>query len=275
MARASVRGPALCDPADFTRVARQPQPLVLEVGDLLVDVPDAFLALDECQVVARVRVVERLPGLCAFSPSVASLRSVDASAFFIAYSSARERVGLTRRRARRRRPVGLAVRRPALSDRRPAGSTRRSRFRRRSPRLPFVDQPQILVDAAGQVTDLAADQRELVVGDAFHQVPIVRDEQQGARPRIEQALHQREHVGVQVVVRLVEDQHVRPVEQDEHQLQPAPLSSREGPDVRREVCVLEAEALEQLRRRQFLALDLVARVVARQDLTDPEVGELV
>ncbi len=125
------------------------------------------------------------------------------------------------------------------------------------------------------MADLAADESELVVGDALHQVAVVCDEQQGARPRVEQAFHQREHVGVQIVVRLVEDEDVRPVEQDEHQLEPALLTSREGGDIRREVRGLESEAFEQLRRRELFALDLVARVVAREDLADAEVRQFV
>ena len=69
----------------------------------------------------------------------------------------------------------------------------------------------------------AADQRELLVGDTFEQVPIVRNDDQSSRPSVEQILHHGEHVGVEVVARLVHDEHVRLVEQDEQQLHAALL----------------------------------------------------
>ena len=73
------------------------------------------------------------------------------------------------------------------------------------------------------MADLAADQRELLVGDAFEQVAVVGDDDQRARPGVEQILHHGEHVGVEVVARLVHDEHVRLVEQDEQQLHAALL----------------------------------------------------
>ena len=62
---------------------------------------------------------------------------------------------------------------------------------------------------------LAADQRELLVGDAFEQVAVVAHHDERARPGVEQVFHHGEHVGVEVVARLVHDEHVRFVEQNE------------------------------------------------------------
>ena len=56
---------------------------------------------------------------------------------------------------------------------------------------------------------LTADQCELLVGDALQQVPVVADDDQRARPRVEQILHDGEHIGVEVVAGLVHDEHVR------------------------------------------------------------------
>ena len=75
------------------------------------------------------------------------------------------------------------------------------------------------------MADLAADQRELLVGDAFEQVAVVGDDDQRARPSVEQILHHGEHVGVEVVARLVQDEHVGLVQQDEHERQPTLLAA--------------------------------------------------
>ena len=66
----------------------------------------------------------------------------------------------------------------------------------------------------------------LLIGHAFHEVAVVADHQQGARPGIQQILHGREHIGVQVVGGLVENQHVRLVQQNQHQLQATLLTTR-------------------------------------------------
>ena len=65
------------------------------------------------------------------------------------------------------------------------------------------------------MTYFAANQRELLIGDALQQVPVVGDHNQRARPSIEQVFHHGEHIGVQIVAGLVHDEHVRLVEQDE------------------------------------------------------------
>ena len=89
------------------------------------------------------------------------------------------------------------------------------------------------------------------------QVAVVRDDEQRARPRVEQVLQRGEHVGVEVVGRLVEDQHVGLVEQDEQQLQPPLLPAGQVLDRCRELRGGEPEPLEQLPRRELLALEPV------------------
>ena len=55
----------------------------------------------------------------------------------------------------------------------------------------------------------------LLIGDALEKIPVVTDDDEGAGPRVEQVFHRGEHVGVEVVGRLVEDQHVGLGEQDQ------------------------------------------------------------
>ena len=71
---------------------------------------------------------------------------------------------------------------------------------------------QILVNAARQVADMPIYQGELMIGDAFHQEAVVRDQKQRARPCVQQLLDGGQHVGVHVVARLVQDEHVGLVE---------------------------------------------------------------
>ena len=115
-------------------------------------------------------------------------------------------------------------------------------------------QTQVLVHAARKVAQASVEDRELLVGDALEEVPVVAHDQQGARPRVEQILDRGEHVGVEIVGRLVEDQHVGLVEEHEQQLQTALLPTGEVLDRRRELRRVEAEPLEQLSGRQFLRL---------------------
>ena len=63
----------------------------------------------------------------------------------------------------------------------------------------------ISVDAAGKMPHVAVDQGELIVGDALHQIAVVRDEQQCTWPAVEQVLYRGQHVDVQIVARLVQD----------------------------------------------------------------------
>ena len=56
---------------------------------------------------------------------------------------------------------------------------------------------------------MIAEQRVLHVGDALEQVSVVGDYDERAGPRVEQIFHGREHVGVEVVGRLIQDENVR------------------------------------------------------------------
>ena len=74
---------------------------------------------------------------------------------------------------------------------------------------------EVFVHAARAMAQVAVDQRELVVGHALHQKAVVRHQNQRAGPAVQQVLDNRQHVGIQVVARLVHDEHVRFVEQNE------------------------------------------------------------
>ncbi len=105
----------------------------------------------------------------------------------------------------------------------PEGS-RRVALGSRSARPPA--QLQVLVHPARQVPQRPPQDRVLLVGHPLEQVPVVADDEQRAGERVEQVLHRGEHVGVEVVGGLVEDEHVRLVQQDEQQLRAAALRRR-------------------------------------------------
>ena len=54
-----------------------------------------------------------------------------------------------------------------------------------------------------------AEKRVLVIGDTLEKVAVVGDDDERAGPRVEQVFHGGEHVGVEIVGRLIQDQHVR------------------------------------------------------------------
>ena len=116
------------------------------------------------------------------------------------------------------------------------------------------------------MANLAVDQRILVVSHALHEIAVVRDQKQRAGPSVEQVFHLREHVGVQIVARLVQDEHVRLVKQDEHQRKTTLLPARQVTHRLVKVIASKAEALEQLRRRGLLAVEHHAARIAADDL---------
>ena len=85
------------------------------------------------------------------------------------------------------------------------------------------------------MAQVAVDQCKLVVGHAFHQIAIVRHHNERARPRIEQIFQHGEHVSIEVVARLVENEHVGLFQQNEQQLQAALLAARQIVDARIQV----------------------------------------
>ena len=110
--------------------------------------------------------------------------------------------------------------------------------------------------------------RVLLIRDAFEQIAVVGDDDEGARPGIEQILHGREHVRVDVVGRLVEDDDIGFGHEQKQQLQPALLAAREIAHSSREVLFGEAEPLEQLGGSVVLALDREARLRIGEDFAD-------
>src|SRR5690606_29187201 len=93
----------------------------------------------------------------------------------------------------------------------------------------------------------------LLVGDPLQQVPVVADHKQRARERVEQVLHGGEHVRVEVVRRLIEDEHIRLIEQDEQKLQAALLAARKILDGGAQLRAVKAEPLQQLAGSDLLA----------------------
>ncbi len=164
-------------------------------------------------------------------------------------------------------PVPSAVASSARVRRRPRSPGGSGQIR------PGRPQPQVLVDAAGQVPQPAVEDRVLLVGDPLDEVPVVRDDDQGAGPGVEQILERGEHVGVQVVGRLVEDQHVGLVQQDQQQLQPPALAAGEVLDRGGQLTGREAQPLQQLARGEFLGLGTGSDgVVGPQPLDDDPDG---
>ena len=107
------------------------------------------------------------------------------------------------------------------------------------------------------------------------QVPVVRDDEQRAGEGVEQVLDRGEHVGVEVVGGLVEDQHVRLGEQDQQQLQAALLAAGEVLHRGRELGAGEADPLQQLGRRHLLAAGDVAALQPPDHLADPVVPDVL
>ena len=133
---------------------------------------------------------------------------------------------------------------------------------------------QVFVYATGEVADLAVDESELVIGYALHEIAVVGDQKQRARPAIQQAFHSGQHVSVQVVAGLVQDEHVGLVQQNEHESQSALLAAGQIAHGLVLVVLREAQALQQLARGHFLAVEHSAARVARDHLTHTVVAQL-
>ena len=103
----------------------------------------------------------------------------------------------------------------------------------------------------------------------------MRDHDEGARPGVEQIFHGHEHVGVEVVGGLIEDEHVGLVEQNQHELQAATLATREVLDRRRQLRTREAESLQQLPGRHLFAFGLVGRLLAAHHLAHAVIGHVI
>ena len=103
----------------------------------------------------------------------------------------------------------------------------------------------------------------------------MRDNDERARPRIEHVFERCQHIRVEIVRRFIEQQDVRFVKQDEQNLKPALLATRQVLHGGGKVGGAKAEALEQLTRREFIAARVVRRLEAPDHRTNPVVHDLV
>ena len=134
---------------------------------------------------------------------------------------------------------------------------------------------QVLIDATGQqLASTIAGQRVGDIGDAFKEIAVVCDDDQRARPPVEEILDDRQRVDVEVVGRLIEQQHVRLVEQQPQKLQPTALAAGQVAEPRGQLVAGEPEVLQQRRRTDLTAageaghppavLDRVQHAIARR-----------
>ena len=87
-------------------------------------------------------------------------------------------------------------------------------------------QTQVLVHATRYVAKRASYEGPLLVSHTFHEETVVRHEDERARPAVEQVLHESEHVGIEVVARLVQNQDIRFLQNGQQQRQTALLTTR-------------------------------------------------
>ena len=92
-------------------------------------------------------------------------------------------------------------------------------------------EPEVLLDPAGQVAQPAvAEQGDLAVADPLEEVAVVRDDDERAGPAVEEVLERGERLDVEVVGRLVEEEHVGLVHEQPGQLQPPALAAGQVAD---------------------------------------------
>ena len=85
---------------------------------------------------------------------------------------------------------------------------------------------EVLLDTAGQhVAPPPAGERIRDVADPLEEVPVVGDDDQRAGPAVEVVLDHGEGVDVEIVGRLVEQQHIGFVEEQSQELEPASLAA--------------------------------------------------
>ena len=115
---------------------------------------------------------------------------------------------------------------------------------------------------------VAVEQRPLLVGHALHQKAVVRHQDQRAGPAVQQVLDNREHVGIQVVARLVQDEHVGLVQNRQQQRQATALAARKIADAAPELLRRKAQTLAELLGRSLLAVDDVVLLIVAEHLAD-------
>ena len=96
----------------------------------------------------------------------------------------------------------------------------------------------------------------------------MRHQNQRAGPTVEQVLDNREHVGIEVVARLVQDKHVGLVQNRQQQRQAAALAARKVADAAPELLRRKAQALAKLLGRGLLAVDDVVPLVVAEHLAN-------
>jgi hypothetical protein len=106
---------------------------------------------------------------------------------------------------------------------------------------------EVLVHPAGKERQLAVTQeRHAPVGDPLQEVAVVADQDQRARPAVEQVLQLVERLDVEVVGGLVEQQDVGVVHEQPEELQPPPLAARQVADHLPLRVAAEAQAFQEL-----------------------------
>ena len=124
----------------------------------------------------------------------------------------------------------------------------------------------LLHSARQQLQPAVAEQSQDVVADALQEVAVVADENERARPAVEEVLQFGERLDVEVVGRLVEQQDVGLGHQQPQQLQAPPLAAGQVADRRPLRVAAEAEPLQHLPGRELLLahreapLDLLDRL---------------
>ena len=96
----------------------------------------------------------------------------------------------------------------------------------------------------------------------------MRHQDQRAGPAVEQILDNREHVGIQVVARLVQDEHVGLVQDRQQQRQTTALATRKIADTTPELLRRKAQTLAELLGRGLLAVDDVVLLIVTEYLAD-------
>ena len=86
---------------------------------------------------------------------------------------------------------------------------------RSGPDITPVQQVKVVVDAARQMLDLLVDDGELLVCHALQKVGIMGNDNQSAWPGVQNVLHDGQHIRIQVIARLIHDENVGFVQQDE------------------------------------------------------------
>ena len=115
---------------------------------------------------------------------------------------------------------------------------------------------------------VAVEQRPLLVGHALHQEAVVRHQDQRAGPAVEQVLDNRQHVGIQVVAGLVQDEHIGLVQDRQQQRQATALAARKIADAAPELLRRKAQTLAELLGRGLLAVDDVVLLIVAEHLAD-------